>query len=86
MSEFALQRPLIKRRYTLEVRQQMAWHWQALILAGSMILGLLISGTILVVAGVPAGELLSSTDDRRRHGLRIIVGGCPGTSSAQASG
>ena len=59
MSEFALQRPLIKRRYTLEVRQQMAWHWQALILAGSMILGLLISGTILVVAGVPAGELLN---------------------------
>ena len=59
MSEAALQRPLIRRRYSLEIRQQMAWHWQALILAGSMILGLLLSGAILVVAGVPAGELLN---------------------------
>ena len=59
MSELALRRPLINRRYTLELRQHMAWYWQALILGASLVLGLLVSGAILVAAGVPAGELLN---------------------------
>jgi ABC-type uncharacterized transport system permease subunit len=45
------------RRYALEIRQHMAWHWQALILAAAIGVGLLLSAAILVAAGVPAGEL-----------------------------
>lgn len=50
--------PLASRRYALEIRQQMAWHWQALILAVSLVIGLGISAAILIAAGVPGGELL----------------------------
>lgn len=35
----------------------MAWHWQALILAAAIGMGLLLSAAILVAAGVPAAEL-----------------------------
>lgn len=45
------------RRYALEIRQHMAWHWQALILAAAIGMGLLLSAAILVAAGVPAAEL-----------------------------
>ncbi|OEC36809.1 simple sugar transport system permease protein [Pseudomonas cuatrocienegasensis] len=55
----APRQPLASRRYTLEIRQQMAWHWQALILALALLVGLGISTAILVAAGVPAGELLN---------------------------
>ena len=51
--------PLLARRYTLEVRQQMAWYWQALVIALALVIGMLISAAILVSAGVPAGELLN---------------------------
>ncbi|MFT4268514.1 MAG: ABC transporter permease [Xenophilus sp.] len=50
--------PLLARRYALEVRQQMAWPLQALILAVSVAAGMAVSAAILVAAGVPAGELL----------------------------
>jgi simple sugar transport system permease protein len=50
--------PLASRRYALELRQQMAWPKQALILAISLAIGFGISAAILVAAGVPAGELL----------------------------
>ena len=49
--------PLVSRRYTLEIRQQMPWYRQAAILALAVLAGLLVSGAILVAAGVPAGEL-----------------------------
>ncbi|RFA30818.1 ABC transporter permease [Alkalilimnicola ehrlichii] len=51
--------PLLRRRYALEVRQQMAWYWQALILAAALAVGLAISALILIAAGVPGGELLN---------------------------
>ena len=51
--------PLLSRRYALEIRQQLAWHWQALIIGLALLLGLGISAAILVAAGVPAGELLN---------------------------
>ena len=51
--------PLLLRRYALEVRQQLAWHWQAVIIGLALLLGLAISAAILVAAGVPAGELLN---------------------------
>lgn len=51
--------PLFSRRYTLEIRQQLAWPWQALILGLALLLGLGLSAAILVLAGVPAGELLN---------------------------
>lgn len=51
--------PLASRRYTVEVRQQMAWHWQALILALALLLGLGLSTAILIAAGVPGGELFN---------------------------
>jgi len=49
--------PWASRRYTLEIRQQLAWPWQALVLALSIAAGLAISAAILVAAGVPADEL-----------------------------
>lgn len=52
-------RPLAARRFALEVRQQMPWHRQAVILAVSLALGMGISAAILVAAGVPANELLN---------------------------
>ncbi|TLX58451.1 ABC transporter permease [Stutzerimonas nosocomialis] len=51
--------PLLARRYALEVRQQLAWPWQVLILGLALLLGLGISAAILIAAGVPAGELLN---------------------------
>ena len=51
--------PLLSRRYTLELRQQMALPKQALILALAVAAGLVISAAILVAAGVPANELLN---------------------------
>ncbi len=49
--------PLARRRYALEIRQHMAWRWQALILAAALLVGFAISAAILVMAGVPADEL-----------------------------
>lgn len=53
----AARQPWAARRYALEIRQHMAWHWQALILAAAIGMGLLLSAAILVAAGVPAAEL-----------------------------
>ncbi|HEY0297058.1 MAG TPA: ABC transporter permease [Bordetella sp.] len=50
--------PLADRRFSVEVRQHMAWHRQALILAVALAAGLGVSAAILVAAGVPADELL----------------------------
>jgi general nucleoside transport system permease protein len=52
-------RPLASLRFALELRQQMAWHRQALILAVSLAVGMGVSAAILVAAGVPANELLN---------------------------
>jgi ABC-type uncharacterized transport system permease subunit len=49
--------PLLTRRYTLEIRQAMAWQWQALVIALAVAAGLLASGGILIAAGVPGKEL-----------------------------
>jgi simple sugar transport system permease protein len=51
--------PLLSRRYALEVRGQLAWPWQALILALAIVAGLAVSAAILVAAGVPADQLLN---------------------------
>ncbi len=51
--------PLASRRFALELRQQMAWHAQALILGVSLAIGMGVSAAILVAAGVPANELLN---------------------------
>ncbi|HEX8595744.1 MAG TPA: ABC transporter permease [Pseudomonas sp.] len=51
--------PLLARRYALEIRQQLAWYWQAVIIALALVFGLGISAAILVGAGVPAEELLN---------------------------
>ena len=51
--------PLLARRYALEIRQQLAWYWQALIILLALVIGLGISAAILVGAGVPAEELLN---------------------------
>lgn len=51
--------PLLARRYALEIRQQLAWYWQALIIALALAFGLAISAAILVGAGVPADQLLN---------------------------
>lgn len=55
----APRRPLASRRFALELRQQMPWHHQALILGVSLIIGMGVSAAILVAAGVPANELLN---------------------------
>jgi simple sugar transport system permease protein len=49
--------PLLSRRYALEIRQSMPARQQALILACAVLAGMLISGVILVSAGVPPGQL-----------------------------
>ncbi|GFZ65596.1 ABC transporter permease [Pseudomonas amygdali pv. eriobotryae] len=51
--------PLLSRRYTLELRQQTGWPMQALIIALALLVGLAICTTILILAGVPADELLN---------------------------
>lgn len=50
--------PLFARRYALEIRQQLGWGWQALIIALALAFGLAICAAILIGAGVPAAELL----------------------------
>ena len=40
--------PLLSRRYALEIRQQLAWHWQAAIIGLALLLGLGISAAILI--------------------------------------
>lgn len=50
--------PWLERRYALDVRQQLAWPWQIVVLTLAVLLGLLISGAILVAAGVSPKELL----------------------------
>lgn len=55
----AERQPLLGRRYTLEIRQQLAWPWQALIIGLALLLGLSICAAILLGAGVPAGELFN---------------------------
>lgn len=47
-----------RRRYALELRQEMPWHRQAAVLALAIMTGLAICTAILVAAGVPARELL----------------------------
>jgi simple sugar transport system permease protein len=51
--------PLASRRFTVEIRQQLAWQWQALILAVAILAGLAISAGILIAAGVSAKDLLN---------------------------
>ncbi|PHX52608.1 ABC transporter permease [Pseudomonas syringae pv. syringae] len=51
--------PLLVRRYTLELRQQTGWLLQALIIALALLIGLTICTVILILAGVPADELLN---------------------------
>lgn len=50
--------PLLGRRYTLELRQQMGWGGQALVIGLAVLVGLALSTAILVAAGVPADQLL----------------------------
>lgn len=54
----AVRRPWTSQRFALEIRQQMRWPRQALIIAASVLVGMAISAAILVGAGVPANELL----------------------------
>lgn len=49
--------PLAQRRFTVEIRQQMAWPWQALILAVAILSGMAISAGILIAAGISAKDL-----------------------------
>ena len=58
-AEKVRRRPWAGRRYAIEVRQQMGWPRQALILAISLAIGFGLSAAILVTAGVPANELLN---------------------------
>lgn len=51
--------PLLERRYTLELRQQLGWPQQAAILALAVAVGLFICGAILVAAGVSPEDLLN---------------------------
>ncbi|WPB57434.1 ABC transporter permease [Xylophilus sp. GOD-11R] len=50
--------PLLERRYTLELRQQLGWPQQVAIIAAAIAVGLFISGAILVAAGVSPSDLL----------------------------
>lgn len=51
--------PLLERRFTLELRQQLGWPQQAAIVALAVAVGLFISGAILVAAGVSPADLLN---------------------------
>lgn len=48
---------LLARRYAVELRQDVAWHKQAVVLAVSVAIGLAVCVAILMAAGVPAGNL-----------------------------
>jgi ABC-type uncharacterized transport system permease subunit len=50
--------PLLARRYTLDLRQQLAWPWQAAVIGLAVLLGLCISAAILVATGISLQELL----------------------------
>lgn len=50
--------PLLARRYAVEIRQQLSMPRQALILGIAILAGMLISGAILMAAGVSAQDLL----------------------------
>ena len=51
--------PLLERRYTLELRQQLGWPQQAAILALAVAVGLFLCGAILVAAGVAPADLVN---------------------------
>ncbi|MFE8646899.1 ABC transporter permease [Sphingomonas sp. NCPPB 2930] len=51
--------PLLERRYTLELRQQLGWPQQAAILALAVAVGLFVCGAILVAAGVAPADLIN---------------------------
>ena len=51
--------PLLSRRYSIEIRQQLSWQRQALILGIAMLAGMAISAAILMAAGVSAKDLLN---------------------------
>ncbi|MDK2778860.1 MAG: ABC transporter permease [Pseudomonadota bacterium] len=59
MFENVIKAPLLTRRFSLELRQEMAWYWQAMIITASLAAGVVISVLILMAAGVPAGELVN---------------------------
>ncbi|RKP53690.1 ABC transporter permease [Pararobbsia silviterrae] len=49
--------PWLSRRYTIEVRQHVGRTRQSIVVLASLIAGVLVSGAILVAAGVSAGDL-----------------------------
>ncbi len=49
--------PLLSRRYAVEIRQQLPWQRQAVILAIAILAGMLIAGGILMAAGISAKDL-----------------------------
>jgi simple sugar transport system permease protein len=51
--------PLASRRFTVEIRQQLAWQWQAVILAIAILAGMAISAAILIAAGIAPKDLLN---------------------------
>jgi len=51
--------PWLSRRYALELRQQLGWSQQLVIFVMSVLVGLLISGAILVAAGVSPQDILN---------------------------
>jgi simple sugar transport system permease protein len=51
--------PLLSRRYTLELRQEVGWPQQVGVIALAVVVGLFISGAILVAAGVSPADLLN---------------------------
>ncbi|MDB5807809.1 MAG: inner-rane translocator [Betaproteobacteria bacterium] len=51
--------PLASRRFSVEIRQLMAWQWQALILAIAILAGMAISAAILIAAGIAPKDLLN---------------------------
>ena len=51
--------PLLSRRYSIEIRQQLSWQRQALILGIAILAGMAISAAILMAAGVSAKDLLN---------------------------
>ncbi|HEX4328932.1 MAG TPA: ABC transporter permease, partial [Burkholderiales bacterium] len=51
--------PLASRRFSVEIRQQMAWPWQALILGVALLAGMAISAAILIAAGIAPKDLLN---------------------------
>ncbi|WP_269759331.1 hypothetical protein [Variovorax sp. E3] len=67
------QQPLARRRYALEIRQHMAWRWQALILAVAMLVGFAISAAILVAAACPPTNWPTSSSRRPSSTARTFA-------------